>query len=368
MIHIGLFEGIGGFSLAARWAGWKSVYACEIDSFCQKVLKKNFPSMVIHDDINTLTYESINSQLSGQYGTHWRNDDIIITGGFPCQPFSTAGKRNGTNDDRYLWPEMLRVIREVKPTWVVGENVAGLLSMDGGAVFEEVCTSLEDEGYAVRAFVLPAISVGAPHRRDRVWIVAHSERCDARGTSRQLQTEDGGKRLQQGEPMDEPCCASEVHGRAQGCQRPCCNSECAGLERNTRIRGAEEFTEGHSIIGHPNKPRLEGYREYGECANERAPGSPDWARHWYETAIELCRMDDGLPEELDLIDRRIIYQSVGYFGAKEVERRLGIDCSQVENFIHRSKRLKALGNAIVPQVAYEIFQAINKQNLWLNLK
>jgi len=108
MIHIGLFEGIGGFSLAAKWAGWKSVYACEIDSFCQKVLRKNFPSMVIHDDIHTLTYESINSQLSSKYGANWRNDDIIITGGFPCQPFSKAGKRNGTNDDRYLWPEMLR--------------------------------------------------------------------------------------------------------------------------------------------------------------------------------------------------------------------------------------------------------------------
>lgn len=372
-----LFAGIGGFSLAAHWVGWETAAFVELEKFPQQVLAKNFPNVPIYGDIKEFVYEREQERI----GTV-----DLICGGFPCQPFSSAGKRNGTNDDRYLWPEMLRVIREVKPAWVVGENVAGLLSMDGGAVFEEICTSLEDEGYTVQSFVLPAISVGAPHRRDRIWIVAHSERCDARRASRQLQAEDGRERVQQGKPMDEPCCASEVHGRIQGSQRPVANptseqehpategglqpescecnrrlgsnTECAGLEGGARVRGSEKFAEGCSIIGNFNQPRLEGHGEHGECANKRAPWSADWARHWHEVAAELCGVDDGIPEELDAIDRRAIYNAVGYFGADAVGKIVGFDCTEVENTLHRTNRLKTLGNAIVPQVAYEIFRAI----------
>lgn len=160
MKHLGLFEGIGGFSLAARWMGWETVAWVEINEFCQKVLKKNFPEAKGYGDIKEFD------------GTPYRGTIDIITGGFPCQPYSVAGKRKGKEDSRHLWPEMLRVIREVQPKWIVGENVGGLLSWNGGLVFEEVHTDLEDEGYEVQAFLLPAAGVGAPHKRDRVWFIA----------------------------------------------------------------------------------------------------------------------------------------------------------------------------------------------------
>ena len=173
MIHIGLFEGIGGFSFAASHMGWKTLVTCEINPFGQRVLKYYWPNAYHHADIKTLNYDTINSELSNRFGEGWRNDDIIITGGFPCQPYSLAGKRLGTADDRHLWPEMLRIIREVQPTWVVGENVFGLINWNGGLVFDEVQTDLEAEGYEVQPYVLPAASVNAPHKRDRVWFVAH---------------------------------------------------------------------------------------------------------------------------------------------------------------------------------------------------
>lgn len=164
MTHGSLFSGIGGFDLAAEWMGWTNVFQVEFDLFCQKVLKKNFPHANIYGDIREFD------------GRPYAGAIDVISGGFPCQPFSVAGKRKGEADDRHLWPEMLRVIREIAPAWVVGENVAGLISMDGGRVFEQICADLESLGYSPEAFVIPAIGVGAPHRRDRLWIAAHAER------------------------------------------------------------------------------------------------------------------------------------------------------------------------------------------------
>ena len=151
---MGLFEGIGGFSLAALWAGWTTPVMVEWNPYCQSVLKKNFPNATIFGDIRHFGGRPYAGQID------------IITGGFPCQPYSHAGKRKGNDDDRALWPEMLRVIREVAPEWVVGENVAGLLSMDGGRVFAGILADLENEGYSTETYVIPAIGVGAPHRRD----------------------------------------------------------------------------------------------------------------------------------------------------------------------------------------------------------
>ncbi len=163
MTHLGLFEGIGGFSLAARWMGWETVAWCEWDEFCQQVLIKNFPEIKgRHGDITKTDF----TQYAGRID--------VLTGGFPCQPFSTAGKRKGTEDPRHLWPEMLRVIREIQPSIVVGENVYGLLNWSGGLVFEQVQIDLENEGYSVTPFILPASGVNAPHKRDRVWFIAHS--------------------------------------------------------------------------------------------------------------------------------------------------------------------------------------------------
>ena len=351
-----LFAGIGGFSLAAHWMGWETAAFVEWDKFCQEVLAKNFPNVPIFGNIKDFHYEQEREKIG---------PIDLICGGFPCQPFSTAGKRNGTSDDRYLWPEMLRVIREVRPSWVVGENVAGLLSMDGGAVFEGVCASLEAEGYTVEAFVLPAISRGAPHRRDRIWITAYSASAANRRGSFEVPSQDG---RQEWKHIPEPCNADQVHGftadtSKQGFSQP--GQTGIGkfpTEAGTGLDDRPQFTGGQSrLVGVPNKPRLERYRgydqrpgewfigkadsEYGVTANSKSEqdnptikrgfypefSSTDrgdqWREHWYEAATRLCGIHDGVPRGVD-----------------------------------RNKRLKALGNAIVPQVVYEIFRAIESVN------
>ena len=157
MKHLDLFSGIGGFALAARWVGWETVGFCEIDPYCQQVLRKHWPDVPIYDDVRELTGETVGHV-------------DIITGGYPCQPFSVAGKRRGEADDRHLWPEFARLIRELRPRWVVGENVAGHINMG----LDDVLSDLEGLGYTWEAFVIPACAVNAPHRRDRVWFVADS--------------------------------------------------------------------------------------------------------------------------------------------------------------------------------------------------
>lgn len=198
MIHIDLFGGIGGFALAARWSGVETVVTCDISEYANRVMRYHFPSAYHHDDIRTLSKQLLDAKLN-RYGPDW-GDKTILTGGFPCQPFSVAGSKRGTSDDRYLWPEMLRVITDVRPRWVIAENVAGLLSMAqpvrvsamgaGGDLFGEdsytqeeyecladrICRDLEDISYKVIPLLVPACAVGAPHRRDRVWFVAHSDR------------------------------------------------------------------------------------------------------------------------------------------------------------------------------------------------
>lgn len=163
MKHLGLFEGIGGFSLAARWMGWETLAWCEWNEFGQKLLKQHFPKAEGFGDITKTDFTKYAGKID------------VLTGGFPCQPYSGAGKRLGTKDERHLWPEMLRAIREIQPGWIVGENVLGLVNWDGGLVFHEIQADLEAEGYEVWAYVLPACSKNANHRRDRVWFVAHSQ-------------------------------------------------------------------------------------------------------------------------------------------------------------------------------------------------
>jgi len=187
LTHGSIFSGIGGFDLAARWAGVQNTWQIEKDHFCQKVLEKHFPEVERYGDVTTINGKELQAV-------------DIVSGGFPCQPFSSAGLRKGTDDDRYLWPEMLRIISDVKPTWVVAENVRGLLTQQGGMVFEQVCTDLESEGYEVQPFVIPAAAVGADHYRFRIWILANlnCEREQRRtkeplsGKSILQESEDGG--------------------------------------------------------------------------------------------------------------------------------------------------------------------------------
>jgi DNA (cytosine-5)-methyltransferase 1 len=171
MRHGSLFSGIGGFDLASEWMGWENVFHCEWNEFGQKVLNYYWPKAISYHDITKTDFSVHRGRID------------ILTGGFPCQPYSMAGKRKGKEDERHLWPEMLRAIREIQPTWVVGENVLGLVNWNEGLVFHEVQADLEAQGYEVQPYVLPAASVNAPHRRDRVWFVAYSKSsADSRDT------------------------------------------------------------------------------------------------------------------------------------------------------------------------------------------
>lgn len=162
LTHVSLFSGIGGIDLAAEWAGFTSVLQVEKDEFCRRVLEKHWPGVARIDDIRNVSADTVR-----------RFCDItptLVSGGFPCQPFSSAGLKRGASDDRFLWPEMLRVIHELKPTWVVGENVSGFVNME----LDTALTDLEHEGYSARAFLLPACGVDAPHQRFRCFIIAHT--------------------------------------------------------------------------------------------------------------------------------------------------------------------------------------------------
>lgn len=209
MIHASLFSGIGAAELAAEWMGWRNAFHCETQGFPRRVLEYWYPNSQSYEDIAKTDFAP------------WRGRIDVLTGGFPCQSFSCAGKRQGADDDRYLWPEMLRAIREIQPSWVVGENVAGILTMvQSGSEFEmgsestlfgedneiwerrqqyvveTVCQDLENEGYSVQPFVIPACAVGAPHRRDRVFFVARRVASDTR-------RDRFGKREDEQEPVEE---------------------------------------------------------------------------------------------------------------------------------------------------------------------
>ena len=162
--HAELFAGIGGFSLAAKWMNWQNVFQVEIDNWCRNKLKMNFKGTNIYGDIKDFK------------GTKYKGQIDVLSGGFPCQPFSFSGKRKGKSDDRYLWPEMLRVCKEIRPRFIVAENVPGIISME----LDKVLTDLENEGYTCwPPIIIPACAVGADHRRERVWIIAHTNgnRC-----------------------------------------------------------------------------------------------------------------------------------------------------------------------------------------------
>jgi len=323
MWHIDLFSGIGGFSLACEWAGVETIGFCEIDSFCHKVLKKHWPKVPIVRDVNNV--EGIKKVIAHAEGLHglWRTASegqpvqqlggcysLLLTAGFPCQPFSTAGRRKGSADDRYLWPQTLTVIEAAKPDWVLLENVAGLLSMvfpdsavgvasqasfcevpnDEIADYDTISGGIERDlrqaGYETVWLVIPACAVNAPHRRDRIWIVAYSNGI----TGRQVRTytTDGGER-------PEPNNAGQTDSDAANTQ------------------GVRRMVCGHTNGSNTGIPSKE--------VKGRIPVScPDWSEHWPSATTRLCRMDDGISDRMD--------------------------------------RLKALGGSIVPQVAYQIIKAI----------
>ena len=298
MKQASLFSGIDGFGLAASWMGWETLFCCEINEFCLPILKYHFPKSIHYGDIKAVDFSI------------WRGKIDILTGGFPCQPFSVSGQRKGSDDDRYLWPEMLRAIREIRPTWVIGENVAGITSMvqpgseievesqtfvfeennketllEQEYVIETICKDLEREGYTVQPIIIPACAVGAPHRRDRVWFIANSN----------------VERFQGG----ESCGFNKKHIQSERSCKTQTSSDSNGIGLRTEGDGVGE-------------PRLV----------DKKSSNYDWRN--FPTQSPICVRNDGIPYELG-----------------------GITFSK-----WRVESLKAFGNAIVPQVYLEICKAI----------
>jgi DNA (cytosine-5)-methyltransferase 1 len=317
MTHGSLFSGIGGFDLAAEWSGWENLFNCEWEEFPRKVLKHHFPNAKQYEDIKDFDATDYNGRID------------VLSGGFPCQPFSVAGQRKGTEDSRHLWPEMLRVIGECQPRWVVGENVRGLVSWSDGLVLETCYSDLENLGYSVQSFIIPACAAGnAPHRRDRVWIVAHNHNGDGQK-----------ERLQAGRKVDVH--GIEGNGNASDTKggRVCGDSGelCEAQRRQNNQLDAESVK--HGPTRSTNAPDTDSTSRKGERINRQGKGesfrrgSKSIQNRWenFPTVPPICGGDDGLPKELD-----------------------GITFSK-----WRRESIKAYGNAIVPQVAHRIFQSIN---------
>jgi DNA (cytosine-5)-methyltransferase 1 len=363
---ISLFSGIGGFELASEWMGWDNVVSCEINPFGQRVLKYYWPDAYHHDDIHTLTYEKIKEQ------SRWdESKTTILVGGFPCQPYSAAGKRLGKEDDRHLWPQMLRIIREVKPAYVVGENVFGLVNWSGGLVFEEVQADLEAEGYEVQPYILPAASVGAPHRRDRVWFIAYANHEGGGARLGQVQSSDGeiperhdnaklgnasngltpDTNYQRRQQYNIATKSSEKERITGGN-----NESAAYTESNGNIRTLRQMEGKDDVFGQSEKfkqdytgsglhgsfgvtpdtenarqqTRFKGSGEKQSWGGSEPMGAKQWGR--FPTQPPVCGRNDGFSSRL-----------------------VGITFSK-----HRNESIKAYGNAIVPQVVYQIFKAIQQ--------
>jgi DNA (cytosine-5)-methyltransferase 1 len=261
LTHLDLFSGIGGFALAARWAGLETIGFSEIDPYACRVLEKNFPGVPNYGDIHKITAGLIDGS------------PFLLTGGFPCQPYSVAGKRRGAADDRHLWPEMARLIAEVRPRWILGENVPGIVQME----LDAVLSGLESVGYAVWPVVVPACAVDAIHRRDRVWVVAHTM------PARQW-------RESWAEEMEEVALSNPVGLR--------------GSQWMARSNRDEKRDTGKS---------------YNDCSERDGERERAVVGTWFPEP-ELGRMVHGIPNRVD--------------------------------------RLRGLGNAIVPQVAYELIRMI----------
>lgn len=313
MRHLDLFSGIGGFALAAEmvWPEAEHIF-CDIEPFSQAVLRKHWPDAKIYGDIRTL-HGNENGAID------------LLTGGFPCQPFSSAGKRKGTEDDRHLWPEMLRVIREATPRWIIGENVSGLLTWDGGMVLDSVLSDLEGSGYDAWPLVIPAAAVDAPHRRDRVWIIAHS-------TRRRLEGRDVSIRLRRSlETATDTNGIREDVSDTQLIGRQARELKASGRPASERRTTPDQPRRRGSALAHSDSIDVEGsdaeatQGRQGPRRSARLRGGTGGGPAKWPAEPSVGRVAHGVPSRVD--------------------------------------RIKALGNAIVPQVAAQIMRAIKEADV-----
>jgi DNA (cytosine-5)-methyltransferase 1 len=292
-----LFSGIGGFSLGLESTGhFETIAFVEKDEFCQKVLKKNFKNIPIEGDIRNVK------------GEKYKAD--VVTGGFPCQPFSVAGKRKGTDDDRYLWDETIRVVRECKPKWFIGENVEGLINIQEGMVLRQVQTDLEKEGFEVQCLIIPASGIGAWHQRKRIWIIG----CNVSNSDSRMRRrwgtigESGANEIWGFYSSEKKQSSNDIRSKTIGC------NDILGEEQNLQYTDNQRCKE--SNISSESKKSEFNNREYDSTTENKT---------WWQTQSELCGIPHGVSTTMDK---------------------------------DRANRVKSLGNSIVPQIARELGKAI----------
>lgn len=403
MNHASLFSGIGGAEVAASMMGWQNLFHCEIQEFPRKVLDYWFPNSESYEDITKTDF------------TKWHGKVDVLTGGFPCQPFSLAGRRKGADDNRYLWPQMLRAIRQIHPTWVVGENVAGIKTMVESCqvtqmgrtdyLFEEnhlyreesrftldkICADLEAEGYSVQPIVIPACAIGAPHRRDRVWIIAHTQ-CD--GPSSQGHGNQRARAKKSKEGQDRPQPRSRRHGsgttpsyahgtrqrRRKNKQEPfteCSRTPNLGTRRSKRLAS-------HSLQHRSHEVHQDNQSQFPDGARTNSLGGQRSSSHSYSNGGKALQASKGIertgckrdvqPEERstspEWTDRLSRLQQSGRWRNFPTQSPVcrgndgipfDVDSLTISFPKWRQESIKAYGNAWVPQVAYEIFRAIEAE-------
>ena len=313
-----LFSGIGGFSLGLESTGYfETIAFVEKDKFCQQVLKKNFKDIPIESEVRDVK------------GDRYAAD--IVCGGFPCQPFSVAGKRKGTDDDRYLWDETIRIVRECKPRWFIGENVEGIINIQEGMVLRQVCDDLEKEGFEVQCVVIPASGIGAWHQRKRVWILAYSKHNGSHRSKRNETIESSNQSKEWLFIRDNQDVSNTIGKLSDGCSSTTrvSTTELERLDSNEKenrneVRSkAERCSE--QTISNTNEQRTQ-VQIKGKHTSIEMSGSSS-KETWWQTQSSLCRVPDGVSYELDK---------------------------------DRTNRIKALGNSIVPLIARQLGLAIIK--------
>lgn len=404
MKHGALFNGLGGFQLAAEWAGWDNVFSSEISYFCNTITKYHFPNCTQHYDITKTDF------------TIYRGRVNVLSGGFPCQGFSVAGLRLGTDDNRYLWPSYLRAIDEIQPDWVVGENVTGILSMeDKSGIYRDVfakvdhrkitrlypvdyyqaiytrqakmlvnsiCESLEERGYEVQTFAIPAASVGAPHKRERIWFIAHRGRIAGdRGQGEQfgnsVNNREDGKREEAADQFERSHKAgidtNSSDTRAEGMHRggedgihesqPTPNTQARIKPGCTGRRRDATDTIGNGSAKSGSEYQSEQFDKNGEegsiPADANEPGSQEHARRWCRSVFESTESYKGSKPGRDN-SARIGWENWPTkppicSGNDGISERL--DAITFSKW--RNESIKGAGNALVPQIPFEFFKIID---------